>query len=166
MQSTEKWLPVVGYEGLYEVSDRGRVRSLDRIDPLGRPRSGRVLIPTGLKHVHVTLSVAGKKTQQAVHRLVLEAFAGPCPEWHEALHGDDDPKNNHLSNLRWGTRAENRADAVRNGRHVGGGLGEESVLSIREMCSSGLSQREISKMFNIDQSTVSLIVNRKVWKHV
>lgn len=122
--SDEKWAPVPDYEGLYEVSDRGRVRSLDRIvpDSLGRDRAlkGRVLTPLkGSKgrHLKVALSDGGKVRQHYIHRLVLEAFVGPCPEGAEACHYDDDPANNALENLRWASSSENRQDSVRNGRH-------------------------------------------------
>lgn len=53
----------------------------------------------------------------SVHVLVLEAFEGACPPGHEALHDNDDPTDNRLTNLRWGTRSENLLDRVRNGLH-------------------------------------------------
>lgn len=123
MQSTEeRWLSVVGYEGLYEVSDQGRVRSLDREytrrDGVRTRRTGRVLKPvTNSSRRHqVYLCVPGEKQKpQQVHRLVLEAFVGPCPEGMEACHWDDNPANNVLSNLRWDSREGNYRDRKRNG---------------------------------------------------
>lgn len=119
MESTEAWRPVVGYEGLYEVSDHGRVRSIPRVDSRGRRIRGGILAltraPSG--HVGVKLSRGGVYERGKVHRMVLTAFIGPAPEGHEALHGDGDPANNRLENLRWGTRSENIRDSVRHGTH-------------------------------------------------
>lgn len=117
MQSTEKWLPVVGMEYLYEVSDRGKVRSRDRIAPNGRKHKGRELARTrnagGYKKVK--LSDGEKVYSRSVHRLVLEAFVGPAPAGHECCHNNGDPGDNRLENLRWDTHLENMADMVRHG---------------------------------------------------
>lgn len=119
---TERWMAIPGYD-YYEVSDHGRVRSLDRVgvSRWGTPRQmkGRVLkqIPQG-RYLVVALYQAGQQPgNHLVHRLVLSAFVGPCPSGHEALHYDDDGNNNRLENLRWGTRSENAHDCLRNGNH-------------------------------------------------
>lgn len=116
---SENWLPVVGWEDLYEVSDLGRVRSLDRIDAVGRLRRGRVIKawPDLKGYLRTQLSRSGKYKGVAVHRLVLEAFVGPPPEGQEALHGPAGVANNQLSNLRWGTHSENTYDSVNDGTH-------------------------------------------------
>lgn len=120
---TEQWKPVVGFEGLYEVSSRGRVRSLPHSAP-GRPGvvmhfAGKVLPgsvnPQG--YIEVGLSRDGVRTLRKVHRLVLEAFVGPRPDGTEGCHGDGDPGNNRLTNLRWDTRSANTYDKVRHGTH-------------------------------------------------
>lgn len=119
-----EWRPVVGWEGLYEVSELGEVRSLDRVIyyPDGRrpyTKKGRTL-RGWVKHGYrkVVLSAAnGRKEERFVHSLVLESFIGPRPAGQEALHYDDNKQNNVTSNLRWGTRSENLHDMVRNGRH-------------------------------------------------
>lgn len=117
----ERWKDVVGFEGFYEVSNQGRVRSVDREDSRGRFWPAQILAPGAQPsgHLSVSLSRDGKRTMRKVHRLVLAAFVGPCPEGMEGLHSDDDPTNNTLPNLRWGTRGENLLDSVRNGRHSG-----------------------------------------------
>lgn len=115
----ETWLPIPGYEGIYEVSDRGRVRSLDRLDSRGRRRKGRlrrlIMQPSG----HFTVSLCREAEHQGflVHHLVLLAFVGPRPDGMEGCHWDDNPANNHLANLRWDTRSANVRDSVRNGTH-------------------------------------------------
>lgn len=120
--SVETWKPVVGYEGKYEVSDLGRVRSVTRtITQLGRggvPFSrgvvGRVLRPGVASNGYPTVAI-GRYNTRTVHSLVAEAFLGPCPAGCEVLHLDGTRTNSVLSNLRYGTRSENIYDAVRNG---------------------------------------------------
>lgn len=126
----EEWHAVIGYEGCYEVSNLGRVRSLDRSD--GRRHiKGRVLkarrLPNGRQRV--SLSKEGRIVDAYIYRLVLEAFVGPCPPGMEALHWDDDPNNNALYNLRWGTRTDNMRDMSRNG---GGNAGVSQCPSGHE----------------------------------
>lgn len=108
--TTEQWLAVPGYEG-YLVSDDGRVWARDL---------GRCLIPHASPKGYslVTLSRQGERRKVRVHRLVLAAFIGPCPPGHVACHGDGNPANNHLSNLRYGTYTDNALDTVRHGRHA------------------------------------------------
>ncbi|AUX81960.1 HNH endonuclease [Mycobacterium phage Frankie] len=111
---TEVWRPVVGQEGNYEVSNLGRVRSLDRqIDVDGRGRRymrGRVLSLVPMKNGYRLAALPGGK--KLVHRLVLEAFSGPCPPGAEGCHNDGDRSNNRIENLRWDTRTANNIDAV------------------------------------------------------
>ena len=118
----ERWLSIPGYEGIYEVSDHGRVRGLDR--EINRGASGKlrihgqILKPQPLRRYRaVRLKVHGRKRVALIHRLVLEAFVGPCPEGMEACHWDGDPTNNRVENLRWDTRSANARDRVRHGTH-------------------------------------------------
>ena len=112
---TEEWRPVVGYEGFYEVSDQGRVR---RVAAGQGSVAGRILRPSSdpKGRQQVTLSGGGVARRRRVHHLVLEAFVGPRPDGMVACHWDDNPRNNALANLRWGTLADNAADALRNQR--------------------------------------------------
>ena len=78
--TTEKWLPIDGFEGSYEVSDRGRVRSLDRISAQGRPIKGVVLpLASNNGYRQVGLTRDRKRSVHLVHRLVLATFVGPAP---------------------------------------------------------------------------------------
>lgn len=106
----EKWLPVVDFED-YSISDRGRVYST---------KTSKVLKPQKLNggHLYVTLWSNGVGTRFLIHRLVLTAFVGRCPDGQEGCHKDDVPWNNVLSNLKWDTRSGNLLDSVRNGHHV------------------------------------------------
>ena len=130
----ESWRPVRGFEGHYEVSDFGRVRSLPRYvtDRRGRrrPVHERVLRQSdnGGGYQQVVLALAGRRHSITVHRLVLEAFVGPCPPGLEAWHNNGDQKNNHVTNLRWDTHAENNRDRFRHGtarrKRTGGRIDE------------------------------------------
>jgi hypothetical protein len=108
----EGWKPIVGYESRYTISNWGRVRSFSKY---GRPYIKGRKLKGG--HHRVALYGSDGVKDFLVHRLVLEAFVGPCPEGMEGLHWDDDKDNNRLSNLRWGTRTENLLDCIRNGNN-------------------------------------------------
>lgn len=122
--AVERWKPVVGYESYYEVSDHGRVRSLDRVvehrNRWGginrRKQLGKILSPGTHAdgHKFVKLSADGSVRGRFVHQLVLEAFVGPRPEGLVCCHWDDDPSNNRLSNLRYDSGSANWRDHIRN----------------------------------------------------
>jgi hypothetical protein len=119
----ERWAPIPGYEGLYEVSSFGRVRSLDRVVPHGLHGFARIrgvmrkTFPDHHGYPRVVLTRSGRAKTHKVHRLVLEAFVGTCPSGLEACHADDDSSNPALANLRWDTRRNNQLDKVANGNH-------------------------------------------------
>jgi hypothetical protein len=114
----ERWLPVVGWEGFYEVSDHGRVRGVDRIDGAGRKVRGRLLAAHAgdAGRMHVRLSRKGRPLTQRVSVLVLRAFIGPRPDGYHGCHNDGDPANNRLTNLRWDTVSANMRDKIQHGR--------------------------------------------------
>lgn len=105
----ERWLPVVGYEGLYDVSDQGRVRSLFNGT---RPRTRSYVLAQQSKdgYRRVYLYKDGKSTKRSVHQLVLEAFVGERPPGCETRHLNSIRHDNRLENLTWGTRSENCKD--------------------------------------------------------
>lgn len=122
---TERWQVIAGTDGAYEVSDLGRVRSVDRTvtyrDGRRYRAKGVVLRPSPSSdggYPTVALSVHGKTVTRCVHRLVLEAFVGEPPAGTECRHMDGNPQNNALTNLRWGTRLENIRDQIRHGTHM------------------------------------------------
>lgn len=117
----EQWKDIKGYEGYYQVSDHGRVKSLDRVvdHPQGPlRRKGKEVKFKGHKDDYdvVTLHKDSKRKNRMVHNLVLEEFVGPRPDGMETRHLDGNPKNNHVSNLAWGTPKENSHDIDRHGR--------------------------------------------------
>lgn len=119
-----QWCSIPDYEGYYEASDRGWVRSLDRVvtrrDGSIQTFRGRMLIQhfSGSGYFFVTLSKPGCKPKPAsVHRLVAEAFL-PRPDGAtEVRHLNDIKIDNRLVNLAWGTRSDNMYDSVRNNVH-------------------------------------------------
>ena len=115
----ERWLPVVGYEGLYVVSDLGRVRRIGmrRREDITRNPSGILKQVWRVRYLGVTLYSAGPRKSWSTHTLVTWAFLGPRPEGLEVRHLDGNPQNNALSNLRYGTTSENALDRVRHGTH-------------------------------------------------
>ena len=104
----ENWKPIPGYEGRYEVSDQGNVKSFRR------SRDGYILRPGRMPGGHLSVAL-GRNNSQCVHKLVLLTFIGAAPVRHECLHINGIPSDNRLCNLRWGTRSENILDAVRHG---------------------------------------------------
>ena len=134
MTNVEQWSPIAGFEDSYEVSNHGHVRSLPRTVGAANGKTknlkSRPLPGYAAKsgHRYVDLYCKGIRTKVAVHRLVLETFVGPCPAGLEGCHRNDDPADNRLENLYWGTRSDNLLDAVRNGRHG---------YSRRDRCSNG-----------------------------
>ena len=120
-RSRETWRPVVGYEGLYSVSSYGRVRSEERlVRAEGRTQSahwrryGERILKIDHPSQRYPVVVLSAQFKVRVHILVAEAFIGPCPNGQEVRHLDDDPKNNHLNNLAYGTHADNGRDQIEN----------------------------------------------------
>lgn len=120
---TETWRPISDWEGFYEVSDLGGIRTMPRI--VTRSNGAKMTLrgvlrklPPGKNgYVSVTLSKPGDSRQRYVHQIVLETFHGPCPEGMEVLHGNGIRTDNRLSNLRYGTRSENNTDSIQHGTH-------------------------------------------------
>jgi hypothetical protein len=173
----EQWKPVVGFEGLYEVSDHGRVRSLDRI--VSRPtgtyfRAGRLMRISRQKTGYLGLRLCknGKSVLILVHHLVLSAFVGPRPTRADGCHNDGCKENNRLSNLRWDTRKGNFADKRKHGTQTRGSshpaarLNETDVERIFDLRANGCTQAQIGDWMGIHQVHVGQILRRKAWAHV
>lgn len=104
------WASIPGWEGLYEVSMDGQIRSLPRNGKAGRTMR-TFITEKGYRRVYL---YRGDRIERVrVHTAVLRAFVGPRPAGMVTRHLDGDPANNHLSNLAWGTPAENEADKKR-----------------------------------------------------
>jgi hypothetical protein len=163
VERVEVWLPVCGYEGVYEVSNHGKIR-----------RGERVLAPsTANGYLHVSLSLHGAIITHRVHVLVLTAFCGPPPFCGaQAAHNDGNQINCHLTNLRWASAVENQADVERHGHRCKGTsvygaiLDDAGVRTIRALISAGSRNRPIAERFGVSISTIHLIRHNQTWKHV
>lgn len=105
----EIWKDIVGYEGLYQVSNLGRVKSLDRIDASGHRRKGKILKPR-INHdgyVQINLHKNSIRKTVSVHRIVAIAFIPNTENKREVNHVDENKANNHVSNLQWCSPKEN-----------------------------------------------------------
>jgi hypothetical protein len=176
----ETWRDAVRYEKAYAVSTRGRVKTVERRAKIGGGRTRRVcerFLKAGLtgNYEIVNLSLRGKQKMHLVHRLVLEAFVGPCPDGMECCHEDGNPTNNRLENLRWGTPKDNSNDDAKNGtrdrmrgeKHYAAKLTEAEVLEIRQMYATGrYKQKDLAKKFKRTYILIHNIVRRKAWTHI
>jgi hypothetical protein len=171
----ELWRDVVGYVGHYQVSDEGRVRSMHRLlsseTARGERRVKQILKPGADLNgrLKVALCAGGKVKLKQIHRLVLEAFVGPCPAGLECCHNDGNHTNNRLDNLRWDTRRANRQDAIRHGtmprgeKSGGAKLSEQDVIEIRQSLDS---QRVLGRRYGVSGVTIHHIKARKTWAHI
>jgi len=167
----EIWKDVIGYEGLYSVSNHGRVKSLPRLTTRGKILK---LFPVGRynKYLQLSLYKNGIGKIHKVHRLVLFAFRGSPSEGMEGSHIDDDTLNCYLSNLIWETKIDNMK-RTRNRRFYTQGrkngnskIEDKDIYDINLRYASGELQKDIAKSYGITQPTISGIVNRKSWRHI
>lgn len=170
----EIWSPVVGFEGCYEVSSHGRVRSIDRRDRAGRLRSGRVLVqrPDKDGYFYCRLTVDTKIHYCRVHRMVLRAFKGSRPKGMEACHNNGNVGDNRAENLRWDTHKANMFDrqthgtAARGEKNGSARLCAMKVRKIRELRAAGSTQRQIAKAVGAGRTTVRQVLSGQIWNHV
>jgi hypothetical protein len=164
MRSHEEWCPVVGYEGYYEVSSLGRIRSLhDEPNWRQASKGPRLLKPRrgSGKYLRVQLSPPKGGKSHRLHRVVAEAFLGPCPEGMECSHEDGNPLNNAVSNLRWRTRSENHQLKRKHG--TAGRLSEDDVRRIREE-ERGESVKALAKKYGVTEGAIYHVRTGHSWK--
>lgn len=155
----EEWRDVPSYPG-YQASTLGRVRS--RYAILRGARRKR----TG--HIYVCPSVAGRQAPEAVHRMVCEAFHGPCPPGMECRHDDGNSANNLPGNLLWGTRLENMRDKERHGtenigeRNGRAKLTTAQMQTLRQRGRNGASEFDLAQEYGVSVSHArNLIAGRR-----
>lgn len=156
----EIWRSAVGYEGRYEVSDRGQVRSLVTTNGFRRAPlvlRARVHPKTGYVEVHISPYRCGSPANQSVHLLVLYTFVGPRPSGMQCHHIDSDRANNRLSNLEWVTTQEN---VQRSSLCV---LCREDIIEIR---SSPEPHKAMSLRYGVTRECIRLIRLGRVWSNV
>lgn len=167
----ESWKPVPGYEGLYEVSDLGRVKSLSRKVRSGvgsRTLRERILAQDTANNGYLRVSLCrdGRKKEKMVHSLVLAAFRGPRPPGKVSCHDSGIKSDNRLSRLRYDTQSGNLAD-----REIHGTINWASKISGAQAleifrAKGKMRLRELADLHNISITTVSDIWNRKTWVRI
>ena len=168
----ETWKDIPGYEGKYQASTEGRIRSLDR-KVKGRTRTGteflrnvkgRILKPGRFcKNGHLSVVLGHGAIGSPVHQLVLKTFVGPVPKGKEVLHKNGDPTDNRLDNLRYGSRRENILDVFYQGK-TWRTLDLEDVDQIRLGLSCGITGAELAEMYGVSRTEISRIKNGKVYE--
>ena len=180
------WKDVVGYEGHYQVSNYGDVKSLERLtERNGSPALVKAIVLSKTfdgNYYKVALRLNGKTKNHRIHKLVMEAFGPPCPGVYgnrrgnyQIDHCDDDKLNNRSDNLQWLLHADNcfwkheethpfRTQTPHRGvKHGRAKLTETQARAIRN---DNRSQRAIAKEYGVDQTLICLIKRRKCWAHI
>ena len=174
---SEEWRDVAGYEGRYQVSSTGRVKSLKRKDCLGRTIRERMLKPcdNGRGYLYISLSDGtGEHKRHYIHRLVGEAFVPNPLEKEDVNHKDENPSNNHASNLEWLTHKENLNYGMRNER-----VAKANSKQVAQYTKDGAfvkvwgSAAEVKRQLGFNHSNIIQVAkgNRKtacgyIWKYV
>jgi len=167
----EIWKSIANYEGLYEVSNLGRIKSFQR-------NKERILNPTKLdksKYLKITLWKNKVQKSYDIHRLVAIAFVKNENNLPEVNHQDTIKHNNFSNNLEWCTRKQNAVHARLNGLMVTrkgsensfAVLTEKDVLKIRELHSTGkYFVADIARLFSVSFNCAAYAIKRKTWKHI
>ncbi len=162
----EIWKDIPGYEGKYQASSMGRIKSLSRIIQ-GRNqfgsfewRSPEIILRPGRtgKYGHLSVVLNAPRKTRLVHQLVMLAFVGEPPEGMYVLHSNGDASDNRLSNLRYDTQSENVIDVFRQGK-AWKKLTIEDVEEIRFGLWCGISCTELGAMFGVGRQAISKIKN-------
>lgn len=167
----EIWRDIPDYEGIYQVSNFGRVKRIlltrgSYVNKIMR------MAPNHYGYPRVSLCVKNIPKQKLVHRLVAAAFLGPCPEGMEVNHKDGDKLNARVDNLEYVTARQNIQHALTTGLTPLGSkrkqtkLSEDDVREIRRLRQKGWLQREIAAHFGLHRRTVGEILQGLYWKHV
>ena len=145
----EIWKDVPGYEGAYQVSDKGRVKSFRRC------KEGVLLSPGRMSGGHLSVAL-GRNKSRCVHELVLSAFVSPRPLGYECLHKNGNHTDNRVENLRWGTRSENLQDKTLHNKNK---LKVADIIAIKTALKNyrcGL-QRKLARQYGVAECTISAI---------
>lgn len=170
----ERWLPIPGYEGIYEVSDLGRVKRLAGTKLCAKDRILRTWIARG--YPHLTLNTEKRRHHFDIHRLVMLAFVGPCPEGHNVNHKDALKDNPRLTNLEYVTYSGNMQHAkamglmnpadfrgVKNPRAI---LTEEQVKKIILDLAAGANGAHLARALGVSRNIINKIGGGVTWTHL
>lgn len=178
MAKREIWKPIVGYEGLYEISNYGNIRSMPRVIMRkdGKPyavKTIKVLKPCYDKdgYLRIELNNNGVAKKYYVHRLVANSFIPNNSNKSQVNHKNAVKDDNSIENLEWVTNQENRDHAVKNKlqplqhgiKNPNVKLTVEKVLKIKRLKREGIKPSVISKITNVPVSNVNNIINNYTW---
>ena len=172
MSIPEIWKDIPGYEGKYQASTYGRIRSLTRQitqlsrygTPFTRTIIGRILRAAGSKrdpHLYVVLGHGANGSP--VHQLVAHTFLGSQPPKSDVRHLDGNPLNNHVENLAYGSRTENILDVLRNG-HAWRKLTYQQVQEIYTRLNEGEIGATLAREYGVSDTIICAIRKGRVFK--
>jgi hypothetical protein len=166
----EQWKDVIGFEGMYMVSNFGNVKS---IASQGSRLFGKILVPYKDGHCRIQLCRDGIKKRVLVHRLVAIHFISAQPDNCEVNHIDFDPTNNHVSNLEWITHQQNilhskhRLANFKGTDHIHAKLTDADVIEMRKIyAEGGISHAKLAKQYGICPQQCHRIIRRERWAHI
>lgn len=167
--TNEVWKDIPEFAESYEVSNFGRVRSKNRMvrhncggeKKVKEKILSQLILPNG--YCQVFLWCEGKRKACLVHRLVLLAFVGKCPEGQEVRHLNSVKTDNRLVNLAYGTHSENVIDTINLGRNSRQKLNSELALEIRRRANNGESVKALSAEFKVSTRAISKIKNNHTY---
>jgi hypothetical protein len=176
----ERWLPISGYESQYEISNWGRVKSLERTckSRWKTPRhvKGRMMRQNETKqgYKYILLCQNGKKAKFFIHRLVAMAFIYNPKNHPQVNHIDGDKAYNFACNLEWVTAQQNCHHALENKLYItaigvdagNAKLTEDAVRDIRRQAENGIYHRTLAEQYGVGRKAITKIVNRQRWKHI
>ena len=169
-ENEEVWKPIEGYEGRYEISNCGRVKS----NNYRNKGISKVMKPCSGNKNYLYISLRNKKRRKtfAIHKLVLETFVRKKPKGKQAAHYDGNPQNNYVKNLRWATAKENIEDRKRHGRTARGEkagaakLDRYCVKTIKKLKDLDFSAYEIARLACVSTNTIIRIWSGETWRHI
>jgi hypothetical protein len=164
----EVWLPVVGYEGLYEVSNLGNVMVSSSNPSKVTHFKGRNLrsTVTVYGYVQACLTKYGVEKSKRVHRLVAEAFLPNLDNKPYVNHIDANRLNNYVDNLEWCTNLENVRHSVKLNRHgrSHSGMDARKALQVREFYQQGTNTKQLADIFKCSRKIILSIIYNQTWK--
>lgn len=174
----EVWSPIRNYEGYYEISNKGRVKSIKRIVETKNGKysvKGKILsIGVDTKgYNHVILTKCGKSHARRIHQLIAQSFIPNPLHLLYVNHKNGIKTDNRVENLEWCTVRQNNLHALNNGlnfnfteTHGMSKLTNNDVIEIRKLIKYKIKLKDIAKIFNIHKNTISSIKTGRTWKRL
>lgn len=176
--ASEIWKPIKGFETAYEISNKGRVKSLSRFTTVKNHQrlvKSRMIKLNPSDHGYLMFGIRINKFRKAgyVHRIVAETFVPNPKNLPEVNHKDGNKQNNNSENLEWCTHKDNVHHGIRTGLTVNYGensknhvLTEKEVIKFRRICRKGETISSISELFNKNNKTIRCAISGDSWKYL